>query len=117
MKKEDLRPAEEGSLQAEKEEPIHARLALGIRDRGLAEQYAAALSQRGFKVVKAASRGVSFEGAPELFERTFESKIKVEVEEPPSFVERPKLPAELQKSVDSIYFPTRPTFFGKERKS
>ena len=95
---------------------LHARLALGVRDRGLAEQHAAELSRRGFNVVKAASRGVSFEGTPELFERTFDCKVEAEAEESPCFEDPPKLPEALEDSVDSVYFPTRPTFYGKERK-
>lgn len=97
-----------------KPENLHARLALGVRDRGLAEQHAAELTRRGFNVVKAAPRGVSFEGAPELFESTFE--CAVEIEEAPCFDQDPKLPQELEENVESIYFPTRPTFYAKERR-
>ena len=98
--KDEILPAEESEVpEAGGEEPaaaakapsIHARLALGVRDQGLAEQH-----------------------APELFENTFESEVKVE--DSPSFEQDPKLPEELQESVDSVYFPSRPTFHGKERK-
>ncbi len=100
--------------EAAPEKRLHARLSLGVRDHGLAEKHAAALSRRGFNVVKAAARGVSFEGTHELFESTFD--CKVEAEESPCFEDEPKLPQALEESVDSVYFPTRPTFYGKERK-
>jgi hypothetical protein len=107
-------PEAEKTPAAAEEKKIQARLALGVRDRALAEQHAAELTRRGFSVVKAAARGVSFEGAPELFQSTFESGVKVG--ETPSFEQEPKLPEELREDVDSVYFPTRPIFYGKERR-
>ena len=114
LEAEEQSSHETGKGEGPEQEKLHARLALGVRDRDLAEQHAAELVRRGFDVVRTAARGVSFEGDPELFQSTFESEI--EAAESPRFGREPKLPEELRDSVESVYFPTRPTFHGKERR-
>ena len=93
------------------QDKLQAKLALGIRSRDLADQYASKLSARGFDIVRTAGRGVSFEGPPELFVETFQSQLNLE--ETPSFETNPELPEELRDNVDSVYFPTRPDYFGR----
>ncbi len=67
---------------------------------------------------------MSFEGSRELFERTFDTRVsapwgaggEIAAAESPSFDGAPKLPEDIEESVDSVYFPTRPSFHRKERK-
>lgn len=89
---------------------INARLALGVRDRNLAEQKAQGLSDRGFKVLKVGSRGVSFEGSVDLFQNTFQCDIDTSTDST-HFEGTPTIPADIKEDVDSVYFPTQPTFF------
>lgn len=88
---------------------LQARLALGVRDRKLAEERAGQLIELGFSVIRVGSRGVSFEGSIEQFEQTFSSAIKT-TQDHAEFAEVPTLPEDLDKDVDSVYFPTRPIF-------
>jgi hypothetical protein len=89
---------------------INARLALGVRDRNLAEKKAQGLSNRGFKVLGVGSRGVSFEGSVDLFQDTFQCDIETSTDGA-HFEGAPVIPADIGEDVDSVYFPTRPTFF------
>lgn len=89
---------------------LHARLALGVRDRELAETYAQRLDELGFSIVKVAPRGVTFEGTVELFERTFKAEIRTSTNGA-AFEKSPVIPEAIEKHVDSVYFPTKPTFF------
>jgi len=91
---------------------LHARLALGTRDRALAERHARQLKDLGFTVVQVASRGVSFEGTITQFESTFESEVEAS-EEGAQFRQAPTIPEAMEEQVDSVYFPTKPTFFAK----
>ena len=93
-----------------KETILQARLALGRRDRELAEKHAEQLRELGFKIVQIASRGVSFEGPIELFEQTFDSPV-IDTEHGTTFEKAPSIPKVINEYVDSVYFPTRPTFF------
>jgi hypothetical protein len=89
---------------------VYARLALSVRDRNLAEKKAKGLSNLGFKVVRVGSRGVSFEGSVDLFQDTFQSDIETSTGGA-HFESVPVIPAEIKEDVDSVYFPTKPTFF------
>jgi hypothetical protein len=95
---------------------VRARLALGKRDRELAEKHAEGLNDLGFTVVKVASRGVSFEGTTDLFERTFQSAVQAS-EDGAQFQDAPTIPKRIEQDVDSIYFPTRPIFFAGDLHS
>jgi hypothetical protein len=89
---------------------LRARLALGIRDRKLAEEHARELQILGFAITQISRRGVGFEGTKELFENIFQCKIivlhdDVQIEEPLH------IPEKISRQVDSIYFPSKPIFF------
>lgn len=99
-----------GCLSKNDNPVLHARLALSKRDRNLAERYAEELRILGFTVVMVASRGVSFEGAVELFEEIFNCEVRSS-ENGFQFEGTPKLPSMVEEYVDSIYFPSRPSFF------
>jgi len=90
---------------------LHARLALATRNRKLAEKHAQELRKLGFTIVKVAPRGVSFEGTINLFEHTFKCKIKTSASGA-QFENALAIPKVIEEYVDSIYFPTKPTFFG-----
>ena len=89
---------------------IYARLALGVRDRDLAEKKAQGLSDLGFKVIRVGSRGVSFEGSVDLFQDTFQCDIETSTGGA-HFESTPIIPGDIGEDVDSVYFPTKPTFF------
>jgi hypothetical protein len=89
---------------------INARLALGVRDRDLAEEKAQGLSDLGFKVIRVGSRGVSFEGSVDLFQNTFQCDIDTSTDSA-HFESTPIIPTDIGEDVDSVYFPTKPTFF------
>jgi hypothetical protein len=89
---------------------IYARLALGVRDRNLAEKKAQGLSDLGFKVIRVGSRGVSFEGSVDLFQDTFQCDIETSTGGA-HFEGAPTIPGDIREDVDSVYFPTKPTFF------
>lgn len=88
---------------------VRARLALGVRDRDLAEKYAVKLRYKGFAINNVASRGVSFSGTIEQFELTFRSEVKLS-ENNTFFEKEPVLPEDIKDNVDSIYFPSKPIF-------
>ena len=94
---------------------LHARLALAVRDRSLAEKYADELGKLGFEIGKVSARGISFEGTIPLFEETFECEIDMSAIGA-QFEDSPTLPDALSEHIDSIYFPTKPTFFSREHK-
>ncbi len=85
------------------------RLALATRDRNLASSCATELTRLGFHVTATAPRGVTFEGTPELLAAVFETEVRIS-DESCQFVGEPKL-SEALCGAESIYFPTRPTFF------
>jgi hypothetical protein len=89
---------------------LRARLALGVRDRNLAEEKAQGLSELGFKVLNVGSRGISFEGSVDLFQDTFQSDIKTSTDGA-QFESTPTIPKNIEEQVDSVYFPTKPTYF------
>jgi hypothetical protein len=89
---------------------IYARLALGVRDRDLAEKKAQGLSDLGFKVIRVGSRGVSFEGSVDLFQDTFQCDVETSTGGA-HFESTPTIPGDIKEDVDSVYFPTKPTFF------
>ena len=89
---------------------LHARLAIAVRDRSLAQKYAVELCKLGFEIGKVSARGISFEGTIPLFEETFECEIDYSAGGA-QFEDSPTLPEGLSEHVDSIYFPTKPTFF------
>ena len=90
---------------------LHARLALSIRDRELAEKHARKLDKLGFTIVKVAPRGVGFEGTVDLFERTFKCRIKMSANGA-QFGNTPTVPETIEEHVDSVYFPTKPIYLG-----
>ena len=88
---------------------LTARLALGVRDEARAQAYARKLGELGFEVASYGPRGVNFSGPASLFAKAFG-----ELTESPTgirFVKEPMRPADFAEDVDSIYFPTKPTFF------
>ncbi len=89
---------------------IRARIALKERDLHAAESCASELENFGFDVTSVGDRGISFEGAADTFESVFVSRVIVE-DTQPSFATKPVPPARLADLVESVYFPTRPTFF------
>jgi hypothetical protein len=90
---------------------IKARLALSTRSQELAEKYARELDNLGFSIVQVTPRGVNFEGTIDLFERTFKSRV-TQSSDGVWFENVPVIPEALEESVDAVYFPTKPTFFG-----
>ena len=89
---------------------LRARLALKVRDQKLAQTHAEVLEQFGFDVTKVSQRGVGFEGQKELFEKVFQCRIAVSHSGVDVRMEL-QLPEQLRSQVDSVYFPTKPTFF------
>lgn len=90
---------------------LKARMALSTKSQGLAEKYAHELDNLGFSIVHVAPRGVNFEGPIDLFERTFKSRV-TQSADGVRFESAPVIPEALEESVDAVYFPTKPTFFG-----
>ncbi len=90
--------------------PVQARLALKNRSRDAAGAAAMELGRLGFDVRRVSERGVSFIGSPRLFESVFETKLTVSGSEY-SFASDPTLPPGLADEVQSVYFPSKPTFF------
>lgn len=91
-----------------------ARLALDVRDLDLAEHYAQILRESGFKVLKVAPRGVSFEGEASVFLDVFQSPVDDDAAT--EFSTPPTLPESLSSHVASVYFPTKPKFIGTEQE-
>lgn len=92
-------------------DPIcRARLALSIRNIALAHSYAHELMKYRFKVLKVTSRGISFQGTPDLFEHAFQSTLELS-ESGCAFSTEPVLPEVFNSAITSIYFPTKPVFF------
>jgi hypothetical protein len=89
---------------------LRARLALGVRDRKLAELHANELRILGFAITQISQRGVGFEGAKDLFEEVFKCRIEV-LHGNVKIEHELRIPERLSRQVDSIYFPTKPTFF------
>ena len=92
------------------DEPIQARLALKNRSRDTAGASATVLGRLGFEVRRVSARGVSFAGPVHLFESVFETKLIVSGSEY-NFASDPTLPPGLADDVQSVYFPSKPTFF------
>jgi hypothetical protein len=88
---------------------LHARAALAQRDENQAASCAAELARLGFSVVKVSGRGVSFSGAQELFESVFETEVRVSGTSC-QFTGEPVIPRILSGKVESVYFPSPPTF-------
>ncbi len=89
---------------------IVARLALSVRDQELAQTFADELSGFGFFIKSVTPRGVMFEGRASLFEKYFNVKIEI-IGGRASFATPPVFPERLKGTVESVYFPTKPTFF------
>ncbi len=89
---------------------LHARLAMKERDLHAAELAASQLEGFGFHVTSVSERGVGFDGSVDVFESIFESKVIVAGARP-RFATRPATPVSLADTVESVYFPTRPTYF------
>ncbi len=89
---------------------LHARIALSQRDESQAASCAAELARLGFSVVKVSARGVNFSGPQELFESVFETEVRVS-NTSCQFAGEPVLPHLLSGKVESVYFPSPPTFF------
>jgi hypothetical protein len=92
---------------------LHAKLALGIRDKSIALRHASRLADLGFQIERVSERGVSFHGPSDLFEQVFHSPVVIRGADA-RFANEPAIPDEIAEQVDSVYFPTRPTFFPEE---
>lgn len=95
---------------------LHAKLALSVRNENLAKEYANKLICKGFRIIQIAPRGISFEGPIEMFEKVFNCKIKV-LDSSIQFIGKPSFPDEISQGVESIYFPTKPTYFDQSFRS
>ncbi len=91
-------------------DPVQARLVLKSRSRDAARASATELGRLGFEVRRVSERGVSFAGPALLFESVFETKLIVSGSEY-RFASDPTLPTGLGNDAQSVYFPTKPTFF------
>ena len=91
---------------------LHLRLALAIRDKNIAQMHSEELKKLGFAILKVTPRGVSFEGRHELIEKVFNTEI-IFSEASIQFKKGPKIPGSISQHVDSIYIPSKPTFFKK----
>lgn len=92
-----------------------ARLALTIRDQAQSQQIADELSEFGFRINSVTPRGVMFSGAAALFEKNFNTKVTV-TKAGARFAAPPEFPERFKQMVDSVYFPTKPTFFNGRRR-
>ena len=95
---------------------IRARLALKSRNLLAAQSCAAELEDLGFDVTSVSMRGVGFEGALGDFETVFASRVTL-ADEQPRFATKPIPPDRIADFVESVYFPTRPSFFGDREKA
>ena len=94
---------------------INARLALGIKDRALAESYASVLRGLGFEVDSVSARGVDFRGLEGLLARVFDSPL-IHSEGGWRFATEPKLPQDFRTHVESVYVPSRPQYFSSRNR-
>ena len=90
-------------------EILHARLVLLNKNQNTSNICAKILAEFGFTIIKSSPRGIDFEGLLETFKTTFKSDLKTEPS--PYFVSDPVIPEQIKKYVESVYFPTKPTFF------
>ncbi len=95
---------------------IRARLALKSRNLLTAQSCAAELEDLGFEVTSVSQRGVGFEGALGDFETVFASSV-ILTDKQPSFAIKPIPPDRIAEFVESVYFPTRPSFFRAREKT
>jgi hypothetical protein len=95
---------------------IRARLALKSRNLLAAQSCAAELELLGFDVTSVSEHGVGFEGALGDFETVFASSVILAGEQP-RFATRPIPPDRIAEFVESVYFPTRPSFFRVREKT
>jgi len=95
---------------------IRARLALKSRNLLAAQSCAAELEDLGFEVTSVSQRGVGFEGALDDFETVFASGVTL-ADEQPRFATKPIPPDQIAELVESVYFPTRPSFFRVREKT
>lgn len=91
---------------------LGARLSLSKRDPAAAQAVADKLARLGFANVAPASRGVSFEGSRGDFERVFGTPVIVD-DRGVRFAGEPALADQFGSQVESVYFPTKPTFFAR----
>ena len=89
---------------------LHARIALSQRDENQAALCAAELGRLSFNVVKVSARGVNFSGPQELFESVFATAVSVS-DTSCQFAGEPVLANFPSGNVESVYFPSPPTFF------
>ena len=92
---------------------LKARLALAEADLAEAERAAATLRERGFQITHIGQRGVGFSGAQELFQQVFHSQPQ-QTTSGFAFAAEPDLPEPLAQLAASVYFPTKPEFFGSK---
>ena len=89
---------------------LRARLALKVRDQKLAQTHAEVLKQFGFDITSVSQRGVGFAGQQELFEKVFQCRLVISTSGV-DIANELQLPEQLRRQVDSVYCPTKPTFF------
>jgi hypothetical protein len=94
------------------DKPLRARLSLATSDAAAAKAVADRLAGLGFTNVAAAARGVSFEGARGDFERVFGAAVVVD-QRGARFEREPVLTDLFGPGVESMYFPTKPSFFDR----
>ena len=95
---------------------IRARLALKSRNLLAAQSCAAELENLGFNVISVSMHGVGFEGVLSDFETVFASSV-ILADEQPRFATKPVPPERIAEFVESVYFPTRPSFFRVREKT
>ncbi|NDJ62914.1 MAG: hypothetical protein GYB67_17470 [Chloroflexi bacterium] len=84
---------------------IKAKLALDVRDRGLAQNYASRLQTLGFRILSITASGVAFAGSAEQFSGQLTLTISEDARQITG-----ELPADLRGHVESVYIPTEPTY-------